>query len=635
MRPFKLLVHRWLRAAAAHWPYYLVLIGLALLCRSFVANSGGQFTKALEALRVARESGVSARAEDYARVWLPTVGRWWFFVSLALILAGPWLIGWEKDPLVQRTDDDQPKARRWLWLVTFIMMAASAVLNAPRLFNSFWMDEESTARRFVVGDFRRGSDASPRWAEPSWERTIFYYRDPNNHPLFSILARLCHSALPTPQEPESFHFREWTIRLPAYLAGIAGLGLVAWLAAVLRMPRAGMLAVVWLAMHPWHVRYGVDARGYALLFTLLPACLGCLCRAIQTGRMNWWLGYGVLEFLVLWAYPGTLYFVASFNVAVAGLMMTSIVPRRARGQQWLRFVAANLIGAMFTTLLLGPCVEPMLNYLQYDRIRGVLDARWVAETCSGLFTGQPWVAWADHELVIAWMHTWVESPWFVVLTFGALAVVLGTGVLACWRCGVTHRWILGHSLMLGPFMYLMATAQGNILYPWYLLLCLPGLALIMGAGLEAAMVKPWGRAWIAAFMGLWAVVTWPQTNLLRSHSIEPMRESVEATRQIRNARMASLNDVLTVSLAFPAKLYDPAAIEVKTVDELRAVMDRADREHRPLFVNFADKGLLDLRSPEMSAFLDDSKFFQALPSFNGIHGQFERRVFRYVGKASP
>jgi hypothetical protein len=351
--------------------------------------------------------------------------------------------------------------------------------------------------------------------------------------------------------------------------------------------------------------------------------------------MNWWLGYGLLEFLVLWAYPGTLYFVASFNLAVVGLMMTLIVPRAVRGQQWRRFFAANLIGAMFTTLLLGPCVEPMLNYLKYDRIRGALDARWVAETCSGLFTGQPWVAWADHGLVISWMRTWAESPWFVVLTFGVLGVVLCSGVLACWRRGVMHRWILGHSLMLGPFMYLMATAQGNILYPWYLMLCLPGLALIMGAGLEAALGRPWGRIWIAVFIGLWAVVTWPQASLLRSHSIEPMRESVEATRQIRNARTASLNDVLTVSLAFPARLYDPAAIEVKTVDELRAVMDRADHEHRTLFVNFADKGLLDLRSPEMSAFLDDSKNFQAPPPFNGIHGQFERRVFRYVGKSLP
>lgn len=631
----KPLVHRWLRAVGAHWPYYFVLIGLALLCHSFAENSGGQFTKAQEALRVARESGVSARAEDYARFWLPTVGRWWFIASVVLILAGPWLIGWEKDPGTVAATDDQAKACRWLWLVTAVTMAASAWLNSPRLFNSFWMDEESTARRFVVGDFRRGEDANPRWAEPSWERTIFYYRDPNNHPLFSILARLCHSALPVPQEPESFHFREWAIRLPAYLAGIAGLGFVAWLAAVLRMPRAGMLAVIWLAMHPWHVRYGVDARGYALLFTLLPACLGCLCRAIQTGRMNWWLGYGLMEFLVLWAYPGTLYFVVSFNAAVAGLMLTALVPREIRGQQWRRFWVANVLGALFTTLLLGPCVEPMLNYLRYDRIRGVLDARWVAETSSGLFTGQPWVAWADHARVIAWMRTWAESPWFVVLTFGALAAVLGAGVVACWRRGIMHRWILGHSLMLGPFMYVMATAQGNILYPWYLLLCLPGLALIMGAGLEAALAKPWGHVCVALFMGLWVVVTWPQAKLLRSHSIEPMRESVEATRQIRNARMADLKDVLTVSLAFPARLYDPAAIEVKTVDDLRAVMDRADREHRPLFVNFADKGLLDLRSPEMSAFLDDSKVFQAFPPFNGIHGQFERRVFHYRGKLAP
>jgi hypothetical protein len=111
-----------------------------------------------------------------------------------------------------------------------------------------------------------------------------------------------------------------------------------------------------------------------------------------------------------------------------------------------------------------------------------------------------------------------------------------------------------------------------------------------------------------------------------------MRESVEVMRAERNARTADLTHVLTASLCFPARLYDPASIQVDSVTELQALMERSNREHIPLMINFADKAFLKLRDPAMAALLEDETRFKAFPSFPGIHGQRERWVYEYLGK---
>ena len=623
----KSLCRDWLRSVRAQWPFYLCVIALAVLCWKLWGTAPKDLGTVLRAIEKAHAGGGEARVEDYAQAWLPRVARVHFFVCCALLVVGPWLVGRER----AERSAARSQSSRWLWIVTGVMIATSAWLNCPRLSHSFWADEEWTAQRLVIGGFRDESE----FRVPSWTKTLFYYHNPNNHPLFSALARLSHSMVPAPQGKDEFYFREWAIRLPAFLFGMGGLAALAWLAGVMGMPRAGMIAVAWLALHPWHVRYGVDARGYALLLTLLPLTMGFLWRAIATGGMSWWLAYGLAEFLVLWAYPGALYFVVVLNVIACGMLATGAAPI-SRWLQWRRFSAANLIGAMLTSLMLSPCVQPMMLYLKTSRIRGELSTDWVMETLSGLFTGMPWAKWPDHDMALAWMRTWDQAPWFVILTLAVLALTLVAGTIAMWRAGSMHRWLAGLSLITGPFMFIMAKGQGNILYPWYLIVCLPGIAMIMGAGVEALATRFFAgrhrQALPVGFLALFGAVTWPQNQLLRSHSIEQMRESVAVMRPERNALTADMGKVLTASLTYPARLYDPAAEPVGSAAELRSLMDRADAKGLPLWVNFGDIQLLRLRDPALLVILDDASQFQAMPPFPGIHGQYGRWVYRYLGK---
>ena len=635
MANLKMFCFRWATAIKAHWPFYLCLLALALLCRELWSEWPRNLDKVLASIKSAHEAGDMAKVEEYAQAWLPRLGRAFFFVCLALIFCGPWIIGWKRDSKCSPEGPRSESGGKALWKLTVLMMACSAVLNYPRLFQSFWFDEECTVRRFVVGEFRDSAKVPPEFREPTWRKTLFSYRDPNNHPLLSVLARLGHQAFPSPKATQEFHFREWPIRLPGYLFGIAGLAAVAWLSSVMGMRRVGMIAVVWLVFHPWQVRYGVDARGYSLLLTFLPLCMGCLWRAVRTGSMNWWLAYGLSEFLVLWSYPGALYFVMSLNVVATGMMVQIRPAEITRSLQWRRFISANALGAMLTTLALAPCVQSMLIYLKSGRIRGVLTGEWVAEAASGVFTGMPWADWDEHEMALSWMRIWAHTPWLVVAVLASLLALTVTGAAALWRRGVQHRWLVGQILLLGPFMFFMARVQGNILYPWYLVLCLPGLSLVVGSGMEA-LTRRVPSAWaLSGGLIIWLAATWPQVNQLRSHPIEPMRESVELMRVEKNARTANLAPVLTASLSFPARLYDPAATQVETVAELKSLMVRADKEHLPLYVNFADKAFLKVRNPEMIELLDKSGKFDAKPALWGIHGQRERRTYHYSAGAAP
>ena len=627
----KTLAQTWLRSARAHWPYYLCVLAIAVLCWKLWASGPKDIGKVLQAIEKAHAAGDAARVEDYVQAWLPRLGKVHFLLCCALLLAGPWLIGIEKDtPIVKA----KPPANRSLWIITTLMIVCAAGLNSPRLFHSFWGDEEWTARRFVIGEFRTDEQGHAELHKPNWTKTLFFYRDPNNHPMFSALARLSASLVPAPTAKDEFYFREWPIRLPAFLFGLASLAALAWLASGMGLARAGSLAVLWLSLHPWYVRYSVDARGYALLLTLLPLCLGCLWRAITRGNCGWWLGFGLTEFLALWAYPGALYFVLLMNLIACGMLVTC-PPPSSRWLQWRRFATANVIGAMLTSLMLAPLVQSMLLYLQRERIRGELTPAWIAETMSALFTGLPWAKWADHEMALSWARTWAHAPALVITVFAMLIITLAAGTLALWQRGVAYRWIAMLTLGTGPFIIGMAMIQGNILYPWYLIVCLPCIAILFGAGLEHLAMRLQSdyqrAALVAAALVIFAMATWPQVQLLRHHATEPMRESVMATRPERNPLVSDPSNVLTASIMFPSRLYDPMAEPIESVEALRQLMQQADSSKKPLFVNFADLRFFTARYPDLWALLGDTSKFTALPPVLGIDSQPERQVFKYKG----
>jgi hypothetical protein len=127
----------------------------------------------------------------------------------------------------------------WLFLVLGIGIAVRAYFLAQPM----RYDESYTFFNYVNGDFTRA----------------FYYPIPNNHVLHSILAKL--SILIWGSHPES-------IRLPAFLAGIASIPLMFCLCRELLQGRSGLFASASIAVFPYLILYSTNARGYSIIVFL-------------------------------------------------------------------------------------------------------------------------------------------------------------------------------------------------------------------------------------------------------------------------------------------------------------------------------------------------------------------------------
>src|SRR5262249_42359545 len=161
----------------------------------------------------------------------------------------------------------------------------------------------------------------------SWANTLFYYRKPTNHVLYSILARTSlagwralHGAAPS-------EWNEFALRLPSFASAVLAVVLLGLLVHDLGFPRAAPAAAFLLAIHPWHIRFGADGRGYSLMVLLAIVAAFCLLHGLRSGRWRWWLGYGAAQLGLLWVHPLALYF--PLALAAAGALGIALGPGSA------------------------------------------------------------------------------------------------------------------------------------------------------------------------------------------------------------------------------------------------------------------------------------------------------------------
>ena len=87
---------------------------------------------------------------------------------------------------------------------------------------------------------------------------------------------------------------EWVVRSLSAICSIATLPLFHRLGVRLLGTRAGLVAVTLLALHPYHIRFAQEARGYSLMLLLVTASTLLLVRAIESpsrGSTVIWAAY--------------------------------------------------------------------------------------------------------------------------------------------------------------------------------------------------------------------------------------------------------------------------------------------------------------------------------------------------------
>ncbi len=105
------------------------------------------------------------------------------------------------------------------------------------------------------------------------------------------------------------------VRMYSVLLGMATLGMLYLLGRDLFDERTGLVAVLIAAVAPFDVQYSQEARMYALLGLLLVAATWCFVRGWRTGAARYWVAFGVLSGLAMYAQQ-----LAAFYLMALGLI---------------------------------------------------------------------------------------------------------------------------------------------------------------------------------------------------------------------------------------------------------------------------------------------------------------------------
>lgn len=594
----------------------------------------------------------AAEGKDFPIRWRMMIGLWWgalFNAILAtfLIAAGRWLLI-PPPPDTRAPAPRTPASLKWLVIAnTLAAIAYSAAANAPRLRHSLWGDEETTMRTYVVGEYQRAEGDRLAFRERTWTDTLFNYKVPNNHILYSILARVSHRLLhdpPAADDPDALYFSELAMRLPAYAAGLAAVAALAWFMVRLGFARAAIIGTWILVLHPWYVRYGTEARGYSLLLFLIPCLWTVLLAALRSGLWRWWLLFGLVQFLAFYSHPAAIYLILPTNLAA--LTMIAFDPRGSavRGALGRRWFVAGLASTMLVVQLMLPLAPQLAAYLETPRAQGPMGSGWLRDAAAYLTSGIPMRPWdADNPLCVSWLTTFRDHRAIFIALASLAAIALGAGAVRLWVSSVRTRALLAPLLLPAPLMFAHNAISGNYLYFWYLVIALPGAVTVAAIGIEwtsriassrrirdAGLVVASGIA-----IGAFAFLTAAQRRIYREHPSEPLRESVALTRRILNPAHPDIDRAITIGFHMITKGYDPAHRRAESADDLRRWIEAARTSGRPLHVNFAQEGLARVAHPEIMTLLDDPSLFTEVARIPGLDEQCTRVVLRLADPDSP
>ena len=579
--------------------------------------------------------------EDAVAVYLPKALL--LDLGLCVFLVLTWWRGRrELSTLVDGpTQNVTPSNRRVLWVVVGATMLISGILNEPRLRVSLWGDEVITMRDFVVGRVRRLKKNNLLHVEPvRWTDTVFGYWRPNNHVLYSAAAHWSHDALSKNQSQTAPYFNELALRLPAFLAGLAAIPMLAALALRLGWPHAGMASVVLLTLHPWCVRFSTEARGYAFLLFLTPALLLCLVEGARTGRWRWWLGGGFVAFLLLYSQPLSLYVIVP--AVLSGCLSVFAHWRTGRDRITIltRMVAGNLLGAMFALPLMLPLLPQVKPFMTARSTDWHMDLDWARDALAEMFTGVVWHQYdASNPYTRPWEQAFGAHPWAVGAGIMLMAVMLIAGATVMWRRGLVTRCLLPVLLLPPILLTLVGVVKGLLVVQYYLVIGLPGLVLVMAAGLtwlaEACVPRNRKTPLLSTMAcGLacipFAAATHHQREIMRKLPMEPRREAASIIHETLNPKDPRFDIVLSAGF-WPDKAYDPMVQTITSSAEIQDLAKTAVEMGRPFYVTCTQYKSTRGTFSEAFNFVENSGLFERVATLYGSWEEFSIVVYRYRG----
>lgn len=545
---------------------------------------------------------------------------------------------------------------RAFWLLTLLAVVVAGCLRAPRLDHSLWNDEEQAFRKFTWGEYEspdapKQTKQARKQAEAAgpddvifdpadWQRGLFYSINGNNHVVHTVAARITHGIWRAIVRPEPEIFRERVVRLEPFTSGLLVIvALAGWLR-ITGFPLAGVASAWMMALHPWLLRYGAEARGYAAMLLFIVLAFLCLTLALRTRRWRWWLGFGAAQCLYLLCFAGAVYLAVAMNlIAVALLIKSRDFPSLGR------WVVSCVLGAMAFLQIMTAAVMRIWNWIQAPDVQPFpMNAAYFRDFWGHLSIGAPWASsHADAEAGVNVLTLSETLPaWGFAFAFVLPILLLAGLAFACWK-SPGARLLFGTLVLTATLIFLHNLKSELAFYGWYALYFSIGFIVALGfapeliasffrkakpaaAGLAATAVLAIFFGWIGA----------PSLQAQRTYERHPMREAVTVVRgeaPAIDARHAALLTGAVGSGANQLHTYDPRVRRLQTVADLDAFIAESRETGKPLAIYVCGPRQLASSHPDLAERLEDETLFEKGDYLPGIEEFWSFQLLRLKADA--
>jgi hypothetical protein len=375
---------------------------------------------------------------------------------------------------------------RWFWPLTIIAILACLGLRYPLASKSLWWDEAWVIQQASHGKWTpdKKHPGELKFQPHDWSRCAWYYQKPTNHAPMSLLQKASITMWQTFTGAKREQFSDLAARVPALLASCVAVGMMACLLRAWGRPGAGILAAFLLAMHPWAIRYGVDARAYALVIPLCISGMFAITRIVASrGGKTWpWVWWGVTEFLWLWAFPNAVIDITALNLLTAWLLWKG-VGKKDRWTVMMRLVVTNVFAAMCFIQMFLPNVMQARRWAGQEADKHVLDWELAKSTLYQFTLGRElgWPPIPEASGLVSWNLSFGRSEGPVIFCLFWLAGWLARALR--WNGAFPKPTIILPTLVLSAVAFAISTYfLQSYYYPRFVIGALPVMIVAWAVG---------------------------------------------------------------------------------------------------------------------------------------------------------
>lgn len=512
---------------------------------------------------------------------------------------------------------------RHAWLMFGLILLLAGWLRWERADLGLYHDEAHTFKRFVAGTFRPNKKGEVKYFEVAWLNTFFFNQTGNNAPASSLAQRLSYQTWSNLGGQPKGAVNERVLRLPSVLASLGSLVFLWLVARRLFSWQASLASVLLAAVHFWSVRYGNEARGYAITMMAISAMFYFLIRGLEDHRWRWWLGVGLMQFLALWAFSGAIYFVAVFNAGLLGMLVWDIKRNQAPASRLYRPLVGLTLGGMLCLQLMLPLVPQLTTAVgSMGSIRGEMNANWWRDVACVFTTGLRWGKEGEDCSASSML---LHFPGWWIMTL-ALVTLMIMGLAQLRTCSFPGKWIVLAGFVAVCVSWFVMGRKGLYLHTWYLTYALPGWFLLLGAGWNG------GRKTLAIISSGTLLILTVCSLWINHANRNATRENIrDAVRFVRDGSPAGNQRLLGI---FPDDLetYARATDVFRSVEALNALISKAITEQKELWIVYSSLGYNDVDAKTVWDRLRNPNEFAPQARFPGMD---ESQYTRYVVRWNP